>query len=502
MTAAATIDPASASRNDPPEKPPPALIPVASKGNVMASAKSLDGLMKWLDHDNWREFLLAVVDQHLAACEAHDVEREELEPILGEAGVANLWGCAFEDFLTRSDLAGRNIVDDYLKRRGWKETPTNRRYITALRHSVMSLYEVSGVVPGESFLARDLVRGGEPTRVFERSGSKTMKEWDRIGVRLVDMGARTEMAGGVLAFDRETGDELLAALKKFAAKLPDPRKEIAAEFGVDTDDPAVAKELSVSALLRDAAPLITNLWLSNFLHRALNPQPPTFSNSDGDDIVMVTVRYPLAPGVKREQVRAALETIGSLSPSSKTFWNWIRTAPPKSARMKRGKIDAPTISTTLDDGSIVLGAVELKGKHVVLAANSIERSETGRAMLEPALARLVKEPTVEFQTPEELMAARSGKKPARSLDLPPEEIRRIVHAKLDQMYRQQLDEPVPMLGDVSPRKAVRSKAGRDKVVAWLKTLENHMSHVRPDDSMAGYEILWLWEELGVADRRC
>ena len=28
----------------------------------------------------------------------------------------------------------------------------------------MSLYEVSDVVVGESFLARDLVRGGEPVR--------------------------------------------------------------------------------------------------------------------------------------------------------------------------------------------------------------------------------------------------------------------------------------------------------------------------------------------------
>jgi hypothetical protein len=48
------------------------------------------------------------------------------------------------------------------------------------------------------------------------------------------------------------------------------------------------------------------------------------------------------------------------------------------------------------------------------------------------------------------------------------------------MYRRQLDEPIPMLGDVSPRNAVKSKSGREKVVAWLKTLENHVAHMPPD----------------------
>ena len=108
--------------------------------------------------------------------------------LIGGAAFMNLWGCAFEDLLTRQDSEGRNIVDDYLTRRGWKETATAKRYMTDLRHSVMSLYEVSDIVPGESFLARDLVRGGEPVRVHERSGSKTLAEWDRIGARLVDMG--------------------------------------------------------------------------------------------------------------------------------------------------------------------------------------------------------------------------------------------------------------------------------------------------------------------------
>jgi hypothetical protein len=43
----------------------------------------------------------------------------------------------------------------------------------ALSVSVMSLYEVSEIVPGKSFLARDLIRGGEPILISEGTATRT-----------------------------------------------------------------------------------------------------------------------------------------------------------------------------------------------------------------------------------------------------------------------------------------------------------------------------------------
>src|SRR3546814_3364576 len=87
-----------------------------------------------------------------------------------------LWGCAFEDLLTRTIQPDRNIVDDYIRRRGWNESGPTQIYLRALRSSVMSLHEVSEVEPGSGFLVRDLIRGGEPLRVSERSASQTLKQ--------------------------------------------------------------------------------------------------------------------------------------------------------------------------------------------------------------------------------------------------------------------------------------------------------------------------------------
>jgi hypothetical protein len=171
------------------------------------------------------------------------------------------------------------------------------------------------------------------------------------------------------------------------------------------------------------------------------------------------------------------------------------------ADKKQRKKTERRISTTMEDGAIVLGTIELKGLQLIFGANSVERVKAGREMLEAALGKLVSEPTIEQQTPAELMAARSEKKQAPPPDLSPAETRALVHLNLDRLYRRQLDEPIPMLGDVSPRTAIRSKKEREKVVSWIKTLENHMAHVPSDDPTAGYEFGWLWEELGIANHR-
>ena len=102
----------------------------------MVSANSLQGVIKWLRRDEWREAFTDVLERHLKpACSKWDLAIEELPSVIGEDWYMNLWGCAFEDFLTREYDDNRNIVDDYLKRRGWKENATNKAYMTALRSS-------------------------------------------------------------------------------------------------------------------------------------------------------------------------------------------------------------------------------------------------------------------------------------------------------------------------------------------------------------------------------
>src|SRR5205809_6269954 len=112
----------------------------------MAVTYSLDGLIKWTRRDEWRDAFSDLVNRHLGpACSGAEVNLEELADLIGDHWFRILWGCAFEDLVSRTLDDGRNIADDYLKRRGRKETPATRHYIAALRSSVVSVSEASGI---------------------------------------------------------------------------------------------------------------------------------------------------------------------------------------------------------------------------------------------------------------------------------------------------------------------------------------------------------------------
>ena len=286
----------------------------------MHSSDSLSGLIKWLGREEWRSSFEEVLNQHLGpACETAGIGLDEITEILGDHEFMMLWACAFEDFLTRDcEPDGRNIVDDYLKRRGWKEPVANRKYMAALRTSAMSLYEVSDIIAGQSFLARDLLRGGEPIRISERTATKSLTTWDRIGARVVELNGKLIIAGGLLPFTHEASEEvvrvLTAAKKRMRRELKKFVKELEAPAATDLDEGAVD-----AMVLAGSAPLITNVWLDDVLSTVLNPSLPTMVNSDGDEIVFCEVRYPLAPAASREAVRSCLRNVPALRERAKPF---------------------------------------------------------------------------------------------------------------------------------------------------------------------------------------
>ncbi len=150
--------------------------------------------------NEWVSRVNDVMAEHFVpAMEAFGLEFEQIDDDLGGNWGQTLQGCAYEDFLTRRfGLENANPVEAYLKRRGWKESVATRAYMVGLQDSVMSLYEVSTVIPGERLRARDLIRGGKPLLVTERTATRTLKDWDRVAARIVPQAGQTVLAGGLL----------------------------------------------------------------------------------------------------------------------------------------------------------------------------------------------------------------------------------------------------------------------------------------------------------------
>jgi hypothetical protein len=190
----------------------------------------------------------------------------------------------------------------------------NKAYMVALRTSVMSLYEVSDVVPGESLLARDLVRGGDSIRVSERTATRQLRQWDRIGARVVPLGSKNVMSGGVLPFGHDVADECLRRLRAGLEKVRTRSAEALHGLVRDLETANLGELLRDNEILRCAAPLFTNVWLGDVLHRVLHPPVLELRNRDDDELVFTTVRYPLAPEATADAVRAALGKLGRASP--------------------------------------------------------------------------------------------------------------------------------------------------------------------------------------------
>jgi hypothetical protein len=211
------------------------------------------------------------------------------------------------------------------------------------------------------------------------------------------------------------------------------------------------------------------------------------------------VHFPLAADATADNIRKALSRCPALRQETATFWNWLDTRRQAETQgRQKGTSRLIALTTTLNDGSLVLGGLELKGKTLVLSVNSQGRSNRGRALLSELLGGMVGEPFIEMQTLDQIMSSRRDSPPPPELDLTEDERRTIIHQSLDRHYRDMLDQPVPILDNKSPRAATKTAKGRAKVVDWLKMLENHAAKsAGRNDDMATYDFAWLWAELGL-----
>jgi hypothetical protein len=470
----------------------------------MASKHLLEGLIKWSTRDRWGDRFEQILEDHLLpTSEQTGLDIDDIVATVGEdLFMSTVWACAFEDFLTREFGDGGNAIDDYLKRRGWKETASVRAYMAALRNSTMSLYEVSDIVSGTSFRARDLIRGGEPVLISERSATRTLKPWDRIAARVIQVGSKMQISGGALAFDHDTSEAFIEALRGFETLSSEEKREFAKASGHDLDETTIV-DLPPTERLRAINPMFTTFWLLDRIDRAEAPEIPDLRNVEGDELVLCEVRYPLAAGTTIDDIQALLEARPEFRPATATSWNWVSLGKPAAASSNDSEHFQESLSfeTRLDDGALVLGNVELEDKALVLAVNSRMRSDLGRALLSEVLGARIGQPSVKTESVEQILASHDGAMP-QQLDIPEDERRAIIHDHMDRHYRDALDRPIPMLGGESPRAAVRTDSGRIKVADWLKMIENRTAKsADPDSAMANYSFGWLWTELGINELR-
>lgn len=115
-------------------------------------------------------------------------------------------------------------------------------------------------------------------------------------------------------------------------------------------------------------------------------------------------------------------------------------------------------------------------------------------------ARLDAESAIETKSVAEAMAEKPAAPRSTRRTVPKRVEREITGRFLEDHYRKWLDDKLPILGGKTPREAARDFDGREQLVALLKDLENHEAR-RARDRETGYDVRWLWRELGIEHLR-
>lgn len=458
--------------------------------------KAIRNLMNWADRPEWSAEQAAVFDAHLApVCDRIGISQEELGEELAEHGYGGmLFGLMFEDFISSRLEDDRNIIDDYLKRRGWRESVPGRRYLQQLRDSVLSLYEVTGVSPGHHCDLRDLVRDGKTFRVHERMGTQNLVKWDRLAARVLYLNGRHIFSGGILPFTRETSQSLLKVLTKSRKQFD---KALAQLINSKSVEQLPAPEDIDEWFLQDACPAFTSIWLVH-THERLHAPLPELVNRDGEALVFTETRFPFLAD-QLEEIAQHLDAAPDWerdNPDEHT-WIWLLETDAGSGKSQGGMM----IDSLQDGQHPFSGTLELKPGVLTLTTNSTERAQRGQGMLETLLQGLIGPALSSLQTPEQLLEESRTHRQEPADDTDPEIKAEVIQHTLDQHYRRILDEPIPALGDKTPRQCARSKKGREQVIEWLKDLENNELHRAAREGQAPYNSRWIWDELKLGQYR-
>jgi hypothetical protein len=375
--------------------------------------------------------------------------------------LSSMVGFIDESFLAAEHGPDRaNVTDDYLRRRGWQETPRAREYLQGIRTTPPALYEVWDVAFGEWIEVRDRMRDGPPLRVVEHSGSQMLQRWDCFIARVVHPRDELMLTGGVLSLTRSTADDIEKRLKRTGGRSTKDR----------------------------ADSLFFQGWLRGLLESARRPLPK-LANTDGEPLLPSTTRLPIADGAAVEiERRMKALTDWERDEDGSPEWTWKKQA--------------------VDAMSTVLGSARLTPEALVIDTNSRERMDRALAVLRSALGALVgagltshEDVVHALHDPPSSQGSTRSRAAEPAPELNPAAMAEVLNRIKEAHYRRTLDEPVPMLGDRTPRECARSKQGRKKLANWIKEIENGELRQAASTGVPAYDVSWMWRELGVDEER-
>lgn len=397
---------------------------------------------------------------------------------LDEDGMTMLSINAGEWLIARGEIharGGPREINAYLLGRdGPFLTPGQRDWIAQLRARPLRLYRVTDVQPGTGMtLVDEFDPHANPQSVREISGSRTAKPGMLMGARIMEVAAGAGMAGHL---------ELSGAIYPFSklcetSALTQARQMLAgaAALGLHSDNQRDLFELQIA-----------RTWLDQWFAPARLPQ---FQDaSTGDPLLLVTDHYRVLDAAA---LAAAMAAQPDVTGDARQGWS----------RMIEDADGVRRSLSTINPGRSI--------DRIELFHRTRRLADDGRAWFEGVAGAAVQHLTREINDPAGHIARASGGKGGNSMgrtprsafaatpNLPPEVIAQAIEQALHRHYANWADEAIPALGGRTPRQAITTPAGLERVKGLLREYEEGERQQSAAQGRPAVSYQFLWDALGL-----
>jgi hypothetical protein len=416
-----------------------------------AVAKAIEWLSE-LHRKGWANAIAATLDAFSpeGALSLADFDADEARAILINAS---------EWLLARGQINARGALRDInaylLGPGGPRLSPGQARWIAQLREQPLRLYRITDVRPDEGLTLVDAIdQDAAPATVRERSASRSLRPGMTLGARLMPAGGHVELSGAIYVF---AGLPAAQAIEAVSASLA----------GAGTPDEA-----------RSSAELtIARRWLAQFTEP---PEMPELRDAaSGDPLLLVTDHYRVLDGAALGAVLAAQPDV-----SASAAGGWTRDAD-AGGGMRRSLL-------AINPGR--------SADRIEVFARTQRLADDGRAWFEALAGAAVQHLTREVVDPRspQALAAAADAPAGAPPGIGPDQLGELIAHSLRRMYANWADEPIPALGGRTPREAIATPGGLERVKGLLRQYEAGEAEQARAQQRAEFSFQFLWDALGIA----
>ena len=373
----------------------------------------------------------------------------------------NEWLLAEGDIHARGGI--RRINDYLLSPAGPRLTAAQRDWIQQLGQRPLRLYDVTDVVQGQQMTLCDaLDKDAEPIVVRERSGTQDLKPGELLGCRILRVGDHFQMSGAGYLFTLITGQRVLSMVREHGKNL-----------GQQLDAP------------REMGLLIMLEWLQHWLKPA--PMPTLIDHYSGQPMKMITDHYRVDDELALARF---LATQSDVEGDRQEGWSRHMDCTDGQVRA-RVHINPGKKSNQLelfyrtqryaDEGRVWFEA--LVGESVTFVKRKVEEAAD-------VMSKAQKQGAM---TSSKSGKASSASAPSLDADTMAQLMSKVIH----DTYAHWADEPIPALDHKTPRQAIKTSAGLERVKGLLRSYEASEASQAGQQRRSEISYDFLWASLGL-----